>query len=212
EAGVQGKAGYMSPEAAAGSPIDERSDVFAAGIILWELLNGRRLYRGENRQAPTLEMAAQAEIPPLKERGYPEEGKLHAIVMRALEKDPEQRFQSAAEMRAALEAYVRESSLFASPLKFGNWLTEHFAEEILKRRRAREQAARPVNAPPEPVMSQTPPPVTTELAPARVVGAGATDALVLDDDPLPFQRRPPRALFAAAALLVMVVVIVLLSR
>lgn len=167
DAGIQGKAGYMSPEAASGNEIDERSDVFAAGIILWELLNGRRLYRGENRKAPTLEMAAEASIPPLKQRGYPAEDKLHAIVHKALQKNVDQRYPNAQSMRSDLEHYVRESGLFASPIKFGNWLTQHFADEILERRRTREVAARALARGPlvKLSLSGTPPPVTTDIEP-----------------------------------------------
>ncbi len=222
QAGIQGKAGYMSPEAAAGGAIDERSDVFAAGIILWELLNGRRLYRGENRQAPTLEMAAQAQIPPLKERGYPFEDVLHAVVMRALEKDPDRRTPNAAKMRADLENYVRQSSLFASPLKFGQWLTDNFAEEILARRRARESAARALASGPLVEMaSKTPPPVTCsvpEVPRAKPAETAREPALAVprkvSDPPEPklLQGRASKAWFAAAALLVMLVVIALLSR
>lgn len=224
DAGVQGKAGYMSPEAAAGAAIDERSDIFAAGIILWELLNGRRLYRSENRQAPTLEMAAQAAIPPLKQRGYPLEDQLHAVVMRALQKDPDQRYATAAEMRADLENYVRECSLFASPLKFGAWLTEHFAEEILVRRRAREIAAKAIAAGPlvKVTVSQPPPPVqassnesaSPSLAPAHSPGSVAEPIPMSTpvSTPLGAERRSTMTLFAAAAIVVMVVVIVLLSR
>jgi hypothetical protein len=191
-------------------------------------LNGRRLYRSEDRQAPTLEMAAEAVIPPLRHRGYPLEDELHAIVMRALAKDPTQRFPSAAEMRAELETYVRESSLFASPLKFGQWLTEHFAEEILARRRAREVAAKAIAAGPlvKLTVSQPPPPVALPAASALPVAStesanaggpaprGASDPTNLA---LGFHsavsRPPPLAWFAAAAaLLLMLVVIALLSR
>src|SRR5690606_33992401 len=65
---IQGKAGYMSPEAARGETPDARSDVFAVGIICWELLSGRRLYKSDGR-GPPLELARRAEIPPLPERG-----------------------------------------------------------------------------------------------------------------------------------------------
>lgn len=224
DAGVQGKAGYMSPEAAAGAAIDERSDIFAAGIILWELLNGRRLYRSENRQAPTLDMAAQASIPPLKQRGYPLEEQLHAIVMRALQKDPDKRYATAAEMRSDLESYVRESSLFASPLKFGAWLTEHFAAEILARRRAREVAAKAIAAGPlvKLTVSQPPPAVQPASGASNSADDATRPSAQGSAEPIPMslpaaaplttERRSSMALFAAAAILVMVVVIVLLSR
>ena len=205
-----------------GSPIDERSDIFSAGIILWELLNGRRLYRGENRQAPTLEMAAQAEIPPMRRRGYPLEEELHAIVGRALEKDPDRRFVTAQEMRVELETYVRETSLFASPLKFGQWLTEHFAEEILARRRTREVAAKAIAAEPlvKLTVSERPPRVTANGPPEvpehgvrNAISAGAgTRAFLVGSFHNALARRPPMAWFAAAALVLMLVVLALWAR
>ena len=88
---IQGKAGYMSPEAAQGDLLDARSDVFAIGVILWELLAGRRLYKGEAGEAPSLEKARIANIPALPARGYPQESELHAIVMKALAKERDDR-------------------------------------------------------------------------------------------------------------------------
>lgn len=220
DAGVQGKAGYMSPEAAAGQPVDGRSDLFAAGIILWELLNGRRLYKGEGKSPPTIQQAAEAEVPPLKKRGYAREEELHAIVMRALSKDPAARYATAGEMRLALEGYVRNSGLFSSPLKFGKWLTEHFADEILERRRSREVAAKAISQ--GPLLHVTP----SSDAPASVAsggkvgapGAGAkpgtggpTGVLMADEMEADALKKggQPGLLLALAALAVVVVVVLL---
>jgi len=136
---VAGKSAYMAPEHARGESVDARSDLFAAGIVLWELCSGRRLYRGTE-----LEMQAQArrgEVPKLPERGYPDHTALQAILDRALAVDPAARFQSAGEMAQALEDYALRSGLMASQLRFGAFLTDHFAEEIVALRRARERAA-----------------------------------------------------------------------
>ena len=76
----------MSPEHAWGEAIDARADVFAAGIILWEMLAGRRLYKaGEGERL--LDLARIAEIPELPSWDLPREGELHAIVARALHVD-----------------------------------------------------------------------------------------------------------------------------
>jgi len=138
---IQGKAGYMSPEAALGKPIDSRADVFAAGVILWELIAGRRLYRGAQGRVPSLDDAREALIPPLPARGYPDEQRLHAIVMRALEKDPDRRYPSARDMLQELERWVVAGGLFSSSLRFGEWLLAQFGEQMLERRRARERVA-----------------------------------------------------------------------
>jgi len=137
---IQGKAGYMSPEAANGDTIDARSDLFSVGIILWELLSGRRLYKGERGKAPPLALAQKAEIPELSLPGLPGENDLLAIVGRALQKDPAQRYSEAAALRRDLEHYLEEQGLMASPLRFGRWLREQCAPEVIEQRRVLEQA------------------------------------------------------------------------
>lgn len=139
---IQGKAGYMSPEAAQGDLLDARSDVFAIGVILWELLAGRRLYKGEAGEAPSLEKARIANIPALPARGYPQESELHAIVMKALAKERDDRYPSAKDMLRELSGYVAGAGLMASPLRFGEWLTQSFGSEIVERRRTRERGSR----------------------------------------------------------------------
>ncbi len=138
---VQGKAGYMSPEAANAQPVDARADIFSVGVILWEMLAGRRLYKNPEGGPPTLEMAAAANIPDLPKRDCPNEEVLHGIVKRALSKDPGARFATTADMLQALEAYARDANLLASPLRFGDWLLDHFGEELLAQRRGREKAS-----------------------------------------------------------------------
>jgi eukaryotic-like serine/threonine-protein kinase len=136
---VAGKSAYMAPEHARGESVDARSDLFAVGILLWELCAGRRLYRGTD--AEMLELARQAQIPPLPARNLPDQPRLQGILDRALSIDPAARFQSGAEMLLALEEYALSTSLMASQLRFGSYLTDHFADEIVALRRARERAA-----------------------------------------------------------------------
>jgi serine/threonine-protein kinase len=137
---IQGKAGYMSPEHARGEAIDARADVFAAGIILWELSAGRKLYRAAEGRETLLEQARRAEVPALPTRGLPEEAALHAIVSKALTREPAGRYASAAAMLRDIEEYAMSARLMTSPLKLGDWLEKTFGEEILARRRARERA------------------------------------------------------------------------
>jgi serine/threonine protein kinase len=136
---VAGKSAYMAPEHARGESIDARSDLFSTGIVLWELCAGRRLYRGTD--AEMQEQARRGEVPNLPERGFPNHEVLQGILGRALAIDPAARFQSAGEMAQALEEYALSSGLMASQLRFGAFLTDHFAEEIIALRRARERAA-----------------------------------------------------------------------
>jgi serine/threonine protein kinase len=140
---IKGKAGYMSPEQARGDAIDARADVFAVGIVLWELLSGYRLYRtGNDQGASLLAKARAAEIPPLPSRGLPLEAELFAILNKALARNREERHPTAQAMLHDLLQYVAESRLVASPLRFREWLVERFGDQLIEQRRARERAAK----------------------------------------------------------------------
>jgi len=136
---VKGKAGYMSPEHARGEPIDARADVFAAGIVLWELLQGRRMYRPSS-DVPLLEQAMEAKVPELVPRGLPDEAKIFAIATKALAVDRDARYASAGAMLRDLEEYARGAKLGGSSIRLGEWMTTEFGEEVVSQRRARERA------------------------------------------------------------------------
>ena len=144
---IKGKAGYMSPEQARGEPIDARADVFSVGIVLWELLAGRRLYRVPAEGVPTLlDQAKAARIPELVSRGLPLEETLFGIVHKALAFNRDDRYQSARQLLRDLEDYVAESKLIASPIRFGEWLINRFGEDLVQQRRAHERAAQALEA------------------------------------------------------------------
>lgn len=136
---IAGKSAYMAPEHARGEDVDLRCDLFAAGILLWELCAGRRLYKGSEEQM--LAMARAAQVPPLPARGLPEQGSLQMILDRALEPDPASRYQSARDMLTDVEEYALNTQLMASQLRFADFLTQHFADDIVALRRDRELAA-----------------------------------------------------------------------
>lgn len=172
---LRGKAGYMSPEHAEGRPLDARSDVYAAGIVLWELAAGRRMYRtGEGRDS-LLEQARKAEVPPLPTAHLPEGDKLRVIVDKALARDRDARYPSAAAMLRDLEGYAATARLMTSPLQLGDWLERTFGEEIVDKRRSRERAAAALErgapvvvqaiAEPAPVASPAPRPAPANATP-----------------------------------------------
>lgn len=136
---LKGKFAYMSPEQALGSEIDQRADLFAAGILLWELIAGHRLYRGNADEILT--KARKGEAPPLPDRELPNPDVLQELVSRALSAELEQRYQTAREMLDELRAYVGESGLFASQLRFAEFLRSHFGDELQRQRREREKAS-----------------------------------------------------------------------
>jgi serine/threonine protein kinase len=95
EAGVVlGTVGYMSPEQVRGKPADHRSDLFSFGAILYEMLSGRRAFHGETA-ADTMSAILRAESPALTETNLGIAPGLEKIVQHCLEKNPEERFQSA---------------------------------------------------------------------------------------------------------------------
>jgi serine/threonine protein kinase len=201
EQAIQGKAGYMSPEAANGEALDARADLFSVGVILWELISGRRLYRAD--AGPLIEQARAARVPELPDRVYPEQERLYGIVMRALERDPTRRFASAREMLQELESYVADAEAYASPLRFGEWLLEHFGQDIVERRRARERAAQALEAaapsgkwPAPPVESPQPQRISTSdhyLPPPPPQQADDTELV-----DVPRMQPPPLSLAALA--------------
>ncbi len=139
---IEGKAGYMSPEAARGEALDARADVFSLGIVLWELVAGRKLYRGATGQPPSLAQASLAEIPQLPDRSLPQQAVLYRIISRALSVDIKARYGSCRDMRRELDEYIQTAGFTVSQLKFGEWITQNFGTEIIELRREREQSAR----------------------------------------------------------------------
>jgi len=102
---LKGKLSYLAPEQCLGKPVDRRTDIFSLGIILWELLTRRRLFKRDNEGA-TLNAVMNEEIPTIRAIRSPVPVTLEAVAMRALEKSPGDRFQTAGEMGAALRDYL----------------------------------------------------------------------------------------------------------
>ncbi len=102
---VKGKFAYLSPEAASGLPIDHRTDVFALGILLWEMFTGRRLFYADT-PLQTVELVRRARVPSITAQNTSVEPELDAIVRKALARDPEDRYQSAADLGDALAQYL----------------------------------------------------------------------------------------------------------
>jgi serine/threonine-protein kinase len=128
EAGVlKGKIAYMSPEHFDG-PIDRRADVFGVGIVLWELLCGRRLFASESMQRTVhAVLQSQADAPSTIVPSLP--GELDDIALRALEKNPANRYQTALEMRQALERYLDDSGPPVRQEDLGALVTTLFQDE-----------------------------------------------------------------------------------
>jgi eukaryotic-like serine/threonine-protein kinase len=136
EGTVMGSAAYMAPEQAEGKPLDARSDIFSFGAVLYELLSGRQAFRGEN-WISTMAAILHKEPAPLDAPAA-----LEQIVKRCLAKQPVQRYQTMAEIRAALESISGKSGEqqpSIAVLPFANmsrdaddeYFSDGLAEEIL---------------------------------------------------------------------------------
>ena len=121
---IPGKLSYMSPEQAsrtAGSPqVDHRSDIFSLGIVLYEITVGRRLFRGPANEVVQKLIAAEVEPPTFFRRTFPPA--LESIVMRALEKHPADRYQSAYDLADDLETFLRDERLHSGPVRIARYL------------------------------------------------------------------------------------------
>jgi serine/threonine-protein kinase len=122
---IVGTVQYLSPEQANGLPVDPRSDLYSAGIVLYELLTGRVPFDGEAPVAIALKHVNELPVPPGQLRpGIPPA--VEAVVLRALEKDPARRFQTAEEFIAALERARRAPAraVVAEPAPAEAWVGE----------------------------------------------------------------------------------------
>lgn len=102
---VKGKFSYLSPEVANGQPADERADIFALGVCLWEMLAGRRLFLGET-DYETVQAVSTAAVPSLVGTHPEVDESFDAIIQKALARRPKDRFQSAREFGDALASFL----------------------------------------------------------------------------------------------------------
>jgi serine/threonine-protein kinase len=137
---VKGKSAYMSPEQCLGQPLDRRSDVFALGIILFELATSRRLFKRANSYQ-TLQAIAVAEVPPPRELNPQMDKTVEAVILRALARRKEDRFSSAEEMQEALEYAMHKASLRGARSDLEKFMESTFAAEIDEQRALLARAA-----------------------------------------------------------------------
>ena len=109
EGQLKGKLAYMAPEQLGRGAVSARTDVYAAGIVLWELLVQKRLFDGEN-EAVIFEQILLGDVEPPRSRIPDLPAEIDAIALRALDRDPEARFATAAEMADALERCIPPAS------------------------------------------------------------------------------------------------------
>ncbi len=134
---VKGKAGYMSPEQCLGEDVDRRTDVWALGVVLYELLSGSRLFEGKTTAQAALQVC-QKRIPPIREVRPEVPEAVDAALMRALERDRNVRWPTAQAFQHALEATL-SASTNAHPL--ATYLRDLFGEAWIADQMARTESS-----------------------------------------------------------------------
>ncbi len=196
---LKGKFAYMAPEQARGDPVDARTDLFALGITLWELLTGSRLFDGDSDVA-VLRAVQEREITSPSTLTPAVDPALAAVVMTVLQRDPLRRFQNAGELERRLLTYVIGATRAPEDTDVGLFIRTLFPEEA-----AREEDSDPVG--PLQLVTGVGPTVSGPHATAASAGLRGTRAEgrllqktapsgsmppVLDEDALAPTRTPSR--------------------
>jgi serine/threonine protein kinase len=155
---LKGKVGYMSPEQVMGETIDHRSDIFSAGIVLFEALSMSRLFVGDSDLDVMLKVR-DADVEEAFDRIESVPDELKSIVRRALRKDPDERYQTAGDFYQALVDFTYQRDIKVTGNDLSNLMHKLFAEEIEEEKARRRQD--PKTPPPE---------IVTEEAGAPNVG------------------------------------------
>ena len=195
---LKGKFSYMSPEQCRGTGVDRRSDLFSVGVVLFELTTGKRLFHRDNG-LETLRAVCDDPIrwPRAFVRGYPEP--LEAVLRRALERDPAERYQTAAEMRRDLVSVTRALGLDDVPEDaLSEWMRETFGDRLSEKR----ELLRRIGAGSE--ITDVPTPEADGSIDIPAVGSGAsrpsdTPFTAEAGTPLPPRRERARWLWVALA-------------
>jgi serine/threonine protein kinase len=138
---LKGKFGYMSPEQVRGLPLDRRSDIFAIGTMLYECLTGERLFQGET-DFSTLEKVRNVDIAAPRQVNPAIPEPVEKIILKALSKDVEDRYQWCSEMLADLQAYLMSQDVVFTAKSLATWLKDVFVQEIDRERQLLEQYKR----------------------------------------------------------------------
>ena len=152
EGQLRGKFPYMSPEQCRGQSLDNRSDIFSLGIVLFELTTGRRLFRGKSEVETIRKIVEEPYPQPTQVRaGY--SPALEQIVLRALARERDARYGSAREMQGDLERLVRDERIPVSSIELSNFMHGLFGEKLAAQREAMaegKQLADVIASEPEP--------------------------------------------------------------
>lgn len=138
---IKGKFGYMSPEQANGEPVDHRTDIFSTGIILYELLTGRRLFSADNDMA-TLKLIQECVVPPPSKFNPKISVELEKIILKALTKDLNIRYQTAGAFNRQLQEFLAKYYASFGQKDIHESFSKVFKDEITQEKRRFEEAYR----------------------------------------------------------------------
>ena len=197
---LKGKLAYMAPEQARGAKdIDRRADIFAAGVVMWEALEGRRLFRGDG-EADTLNKVLYEPIPALEDAVRVVPRDIETALEGALDRERLRRFSTAAAFADALERAAQDTAEVATHKDVAAYLDEILGEDILNQREtvrawiARGEPSRPKSLsmpPPAPTAPTLPRLGQRPLSPESTPSSGASVAsAVISDHGLPAASLP----------------------
>ena len=181
---LKGKFAYMAPEQARGEAVDHRVDIFAAGVILYELCTGERLYRAESDFA-LLDKVRRVDIAPPSQHKPELAGDLERIILKALAPKVEQRYPWASALQADLDRYVQSAGLQYGREQLARYIRVTFAEDFKHEQdRLREYAD----------VSYRPPPASDDVrTDASNVFVSSQEGVATTDDATMVSVSPPEA-------------------
>ena len=200
---LKGKLAYVSPEQLHNQPLDRRTDLFSLGVVLYEITTHRRLFKGAT-DVETMKSVLAGVVPPPTTivPGYP--AALERIVLRALARSPDDRYQSARDLQVDLETFVHDERLRLSPAALAEWMEQTFGakQELWHTMPTSAGATAGTGATPEP--SREPTEVTkVTSSPRRRVPSRSSLSGPPAAPGAPRGAAPPRARRAWLAVLVM---------
>jgi len=176
---VRGTYAYMGPEQVRGRPLDKRADVFALGVILYELTTGRRLFRGTDIQVMTQIVEQDVQPPGQLLSNYPPE--LEQVVLTALARDRSRRTSSAAHLALALDQFCMRAGMVTGPL-----VIAHYVRSLFPYERANEEGMGIAHVPSPGRQGQEP---TSDRPAAATVSPEELEERLLADELRALQQR-----------------------
>ena len=190
---IKGKIAYMSPEQAMGEDIDHRSDIFAIGILLYEMVTRRRMFEGDASQV--FDKVRGADFTPAREVNARLPVKIYDILDKALAKERKERYQSAEEFLSDLEGCIYSLSFRPSARNLSRYIKALFREEADAEYNAMREVARIDSS--------------KVLGDSPATPPNKEKTVVLTEIEIPQQRRRP--VFRYATLLIMILVIAVIT-